>query len=95
MKGHWARDCLFPDNRPEADRPRLADQKCHRCGNLGHLARDCTVLPEGACRTCGVIGHFARDCPGLDAALDKVEQAPPQRETSDSDDAVSWDFVFD
>lgn len=95
MKGHWARDCLFPDNRPEADRPRLADQKCHRCGNLGHLARDCTVLPEGACRTCGVIGHFARDCPGLDAALDKVEQAPSQRETSDSDDAVSWDFVFD
>ncbi len=52
-------------------------------------------MPEGACRTCGVIGHFARDCPGLDAALDKVEQAPPQRETSDSDDAVSWDFVLD
>ncbi|KAA3482268.1 glycine-rich protein 2 [Gossypium australe] len=53
---------------------------CFKCGEVGHLARDCGQGGSGggggryggggggygglACYNCGVAGHFARECPG-------------------------------
>ncbi|XP_022762279.1 glycine-rich protein 2-like [Durio zibethinus] len=50
---------------------------CFKCGEMGHMARDCTQGGGGgggrygggggsggmACYNCGGAGHFARDCP--------------------------------
>jgi cellular nucleic acid-binding protein len=39
---------------------------CHKCGETGHIKRDC---PQGgggddrACYGCGVVGHTKRECP--------------------------------
>nr|GEV58482.1 reverse transcriptase domain-containing protein [Tanacetum cinerariifolium] len=52
--------------------------KCHKCNNIGHLARDCRVMvntnnannqrgtelgQKPTCYECGVKGHYKRDCP--------------------------------
>ncbi|XP_075407015.1 CCHC-type zinc finger nucleic acid binding protein-like [Tenrec ecaudatus] len=34
---------------------------CYRCGESGHLAKDCD-LQEDACYNCGRGGHIAKDC---------------------------------
>ncbi|CAI7818818.1 unnamed protein product [Closterium sp. NIES-54] len=43
------------------DRPTEDTRRCHKCGEQGHLRRDCAV--GITCDTCGAKGHFRRDCP--------------------------------
>lgn len=52
--------------RPEFD-PFAEDdtsmRKCGRCGEIGHVARQCSVLSKHhKCARCGEEGHSARDC---------------------------------
>lgn len=35
--------------------------KCHKCGETGHMARDCEN--DAVCYNCGETGHLARECP--------------------------------
>ena len=54
--------------------PRPRPRACFRCGNQGHIARECRNPSrartehrqretENYCFVCGQIGHFARQCP--------------------------------
>lgn len=80
QKGHSIKNCKQRHQRDNAravseqERSReaqLAEQQkhhtnltCHRCGVLGHLARDCNVqLPNTQCYNCGHMGHIASACP--------------------------------
>ena len=42
--------------------------KCHRCGQEGHMAKNCPFVEEQGdsrnCFNCGQPGHLSRDCPG-------------------------------
>ncbi|KAK3677416.1 translation initiation factor IF-2 [Recurvomyces mirabilis] len=42
---------------------RLAQTKCARCQQLGHVARDCPTLKDRVCYRCGQAGHMAGQCP--------------------------------
>jgi Zinc knuckle len=46
--------------KPEVRRsqPRQGPVKCWKCGQVGHISRDC-----GGCWECGQDGHLARNCP--------------------------------
>ncbi|XP_077582649.1 CCHC-type zinc finger, nucleic acid binding protein b [Stigmatopora nigra] len=61
--GHWIKNC--PDaTRVQRGRGRARpkDTFCYRCGERGHVARDCERT-EDACYNCGQAGHISRECP--------------------------------
>ncbi|CAI7765399.1 unnamed protein product [Closterium sp. NIES-54] len=50
-----------PVDREQPPRGRGDTRKCHNCGQMGHLRRDCRNPP--ACSICRQEGHQRRDCP--------------------------------
>ena len=95
VKGHWAKDCLYPDNRPEELRPGAKPtDKCRRCGALGHFARDCS-FEDDVCRICQQHGHQARDCPSvIDVFASLDDTTTTLNDASDSEKEENWEFVF-
>jgi cellular nucleic acid-binding protein len=56
-------------------------RSCRNCGELGHIAKACTMpkKPDTRdCRVCGEVGHIARNCPSK-------PQTEPQAETTTAD----------
>ena len=44
-----------PDGKP----------KCFKCGQFGHIGRNCTKKPQAktfTCYNCGKAGHMSKDC---------------------------------
>ncbi|KAK0824339.1 translation initiation factor IF-2 [Friedmanniomyces endolithicus] len=37
--------------------------KCARCGEMGHIARECAIPSQIKCYRCGQMGHRALECP--------------------------------
>ncbi|KAG5275053.1 hypothetical protein AALO_G00143040 [Alosa alosa] len=59
--GHWIKNCPNAGRGRSKGRGRGKDLFCYRCGEPGHVARDCERT-EDACYNCGRSGHISRDC---------------------------------
>jgi len=59
--GDWSDDDTPAKATPTStDRPAKSDDGCRKCGESGHMARDCSVADK--CRKCNQEGHIAKDC---------------------------------
>lgn len=51
------------DERQLAHSVNTGEMKCYRCGQVGHLSRDCKKAETRTCHTCKKAGHLASRCP--------------------------------
>ena len=49
-------------------------KRCARCGELGHIARQCRSTVEMTCKVCQQPGHIARNCPTVGNSSSNVGQ---------------------
>ena len=67
---------IFKSRKAKQTVQRVTSQSCHRCGKMGHIARDCftnicsrckrpghVASKCQACYQCGRLGHVAQFCP--------------------------------
>jgi hypothetical protein len=64
--GPFGRGGVFSGH--QADGGRREGRKCHNCGQVGHISRDCKKARDPSsikCYRCGGSGHTSKDCDGV------------------------------
>jgi len=87
--GDYARPT--PQQPAHAPMPlRPGERRCGRCGELGHVARECEGPIRSKCNVCGEAGHHARTCPRVTS---NASGEPTIRRPFVSRDASAHRFV--